>query len=114
LAGVPVYSLGRKQKGQLKDIVQSLGAGMVVGGVYRALLNNVQVRDFLGLSLYGAPDARTPIQNKALELDVANRENGDVYVNGPRLGAYSSTGLSTVHGALGAYQTNPSSRMFSR
>jgi hypothetical protein len=114
LAVVPVYSLGRKQKGQLKDIVQSLGAGMVVGGVYRALLNNVQVRDFLGLSLYGAPDARTPIQNKALELDVANRENGDVYVNGPRLGAYSSTGLSTVHGALGAYQTNPSSRMFSR
>ena len=112
LAGIPVYSLGRKQKGQLKDIVQSLGAGMVVGGVYRALLNNVQVRDFLGLSLYGAPDARTPIQNKALELDVANRENGDVYV--PRLGAYSSHGLSPVHGALGAYQTNPSSRMFSR
>ena len=112
LAGIPVYSLGRKQKGQLKDIVQSLGAGMVVGGVYRALLNNVQVRDFLGLSLYGAPDARTPIQNKALELDVANRENGGVYV--PRLGAYSSHGLSPVHGALGAYQTNPSSRMFSR
>ena len=112
LAGIPVYSLGRKQKGQLKDIVQSLGAGMVVGGVYRALLNNVQVRDFLGLSLYGAPDARTPIQNKALELDVANRENWDVYV--PPLGAYSSHGLSTVHGALGAYQTNPSNRMFSR
>jgi predicted ATP-grasp superfamily ATP-dependent carboligase len=111
LAGIPVYSLGRKQKGQLKDIVQSLGAGMVVGGVYRALLSNTQVRDFLGLSLYDSADARTPIANKPLELDVPA---GTAVFNGSRLGAYSSHGLSPVQGALGAYQTNPSSRMFSR
>jgi predicted ATP-grasp superfamily ATP-dependent carboligase len=111
LAGVPVYALGRKQKGQIKDIVQSLGAGMVVGGVYRALLSNTQVRDFLGLSLYESADARTAIANKPLELDVPA---GTAVFNGPRLGAYTSHGLSTVHGALGAYQTNPSSRMFSR
>jgi predicted ATP-grasp superfamily ATP-dependent carboligase len=111
LAGVPVYALGRKQKGQIKDIVQSLGAGMVVGGVYRALLSNTQVRDFLGLSLYDSADARTPIANKPLELDVPA---GTAVFNGSRLGAYTSHGLSPVHGALGAYQTNPSSRMFSR
>ena len=115
LAGVPVYALGRKQKGQIKDLVQSLGAGMVVGGAYRALLSNAQVRDFLGLSLYSSQDTRTAITpNKPFELDVGKRENGDVFTNGSRLGAYSSTGLSPVHGALGAYQTNPSSRMFSR
>ena len=111
LAGIPVYSLGRKQKGQLKDIVQSLGAGMVVGGVYRALLSNTQVRDFLGLSLYDSADTREPITNKPLELDVPA---GTAVFNGPRLGAYSGHGLSTVHGALGAYHTNPSNRMFSR
>ena len=111
LAGIPVYSLGRKQKGQLKDIVQSLGAGMVVGGVYRALLSNTQVRDFLGLTLYTetAPDRATLSPNKPFEL-----EAGDNKVYAPGLGAYTSHGLSTVHGALGAYQTNPSSRMFSR
>ena len=111
LAGVPVYALGRKQKGQIKDIVQSLGAGMVVGGVYRALLSNTQVRDFLGLSLYDSADARTPIANKPLELDVPA---GTAVFNGSRLGAYTSHGLSPVYGALGAYQTNQSSRMFSR
>ena len=84
---------------------------MVVGGVYRALLNNVQVRDFLGLSLYDSADARAPIVNKPLELDVPA---GTAVFNGSRVGAYSSNGLSPVHGALGAYQTNPSTRMFSR
>ena len=115
LAGVPVYALGRKQKGQIKDIVQSLGAGMVVGGVYRALLSNTQVRDFLGLTLYTdpAPDRATLSPNKPFELEAGAKDfTGQVYA--PGLGAYSSTGLSTVHGALGAYQTNPSSRMFSR
>jgi hypothetical protein len=57
LAGVPVYALGRKQKGQLKDVVQSLGAGMVVGlclimskfatfSAYRFMVHRMHERQF--------------------------------------------------------------------
>ena len=67
LTGIPVYALARKQKGTLKDIGQAIGAGMVVGGTYRALLKNQTVRDTLGLNLYATRDERAALPNEPLK-----------------------------------------------
>ena len=114
LAGIPVYALGHKQKGAVKDLVQALGAGMVTGSIYRFLLGNVAVRDFLGLSLYSAPTGGTKLVNRALELEEWKTET-QTQAHAPALGAYSGGGMNPVQGALGAYQPNPnfSSKNFS-
>jgi hypothetical protein len=112
LAGIPVYALGRKQKGTIKDLVQALGAGMVAGSVYRYLLGNVAVRDFLGLSLYSDAAGTARLENKALELEEWKTET-QTQAFAPALGAYTSGGMNPVQGALGSYQPN-NSRNFSR
>lgn len=112
LAGIPIYALGRKQKGTIKDLVQALGAGMVAGSVYRYLLGNIAVRDFLGLSLYSDASGTARLENKALQLEEWKTE-ATPQAFAPALGSYSSSGMNPVHGALGSYRSN-NSRNFSR
>lgn len=103
LAGIPVYALARKQKGTIKDIGTALGAGMVVGGTYRALLKNTTVRDFLGLTLYTEPaGSRTELNpNEPFQLEAKDKT-----VYGPLSGYTSSAYMSPVHGSLGSYTSS--------
>lgn len=103
LAGIPVYSLARKQKGTVRDIGQALGAGMVVGGTYRFLINNTTVRDFLGLRLYAGGPPRVLVDpNEPLKLEARNLEN----VSRNLSGYTSSSYMAPVRGGLGAYTSS--------